>query len=55
VLENCPFVRVDFLLYLESVDVLGEAFDISGRDGVNEASLANTIATDETIFAALDQ
>ena len=37
------------------MDVLGEAIDISGRDSVNEASLANTIATDETVLAALDQ
>jgi hypothetical protein len=54
-LENSFVISLDFLLYLESVDVLGEAINISRRDSVNEASLANTITANETIFAALDQ
>ena len=54
-LENSFVISLDFLLYLESVDVLGEAINISRRDSVNEASLANTITANETLLAALDQ
>ena len=34
------------------MDVFGEAFNVSSRDSINEASLTNTITANKTIFAA---
>jgi hypothetical protein len=53
VVEDRLIIGIHFLLNLESVDVLGEAFNVSRGDGVNQASFANSITTNESVLDSL--
>jgi hypothetical protein len=42
-------VRLDFLLHLQNVNALGEMFNLRTGNGIDKASLTNSIATNETV------
>jgi hypothetical protein len=53
VLEDGVVVTLNFLLDLKSMNVFGEAFDLASTDGVDQASLADTITANKSVFGAL--
>jgi len=54
-LEHRDVVCLGLLLDLEDVDVLGELLDLLPADGVDECGLADAVAADEPVLAALHQ
>ena len=54
-LQNSDIISLNLLFNLENVDVSGELFDLSTTYGVNQASLTDTVAPNETVFLSLDE
>jgi hypothetical protein len=44
VLQNSSVIALDFLLYLERVNVFRESLNLTPADGVDQACFSNTIA-----------
>jgi len=55
VLEHTYFVALDLLLNLQRMHVFGVLLDLATTDGVDETCLTDTVATNETVLAALSQ
>jgi hypothetical protein len=50
--KDSHVVSFNFLFDLEGVNVTRPAFNITQTDSINEAGLADTISTDETVSGA---
>jgi len=55
VLDHGDIVALDLLLNLKRVHVFGVLLDLATTDGVDETCLTDTVATNETVLAALSQ
>lgn len=54
-LEHRDVVALDLLLDLQHVDIPRELLDLAATYRVNQTSLTDAVATDETVLATLDQ
>ena len=55
VLKNSDFITLDLLFNLQNVHICGELLDLTTTDGVDQASLTDTIPSDKTVLSALDE